>query len=67
MFLRHHEPGLLGICDFTHVKSPATIGRQPCKHMLFHYRLAASGWQDWHVISGGEGFAAFSDGLQNAF
>ena len=25
MFLQHRESGLLGICDFTHVKSPITI------------------------------------------
>ena len=67
MFLQHHESGLLRICDFTHVKSPITIGRQPCKHMLFNYRLAASGWQYCQVIYGGESFAAFSDRLQNAF
>jgi len=67
MFLQHHESGLLGICDFTHVKSPVTIGHEPCKHMLFNYRLAASGWHYSQVIYGGESFAAFSDGLQNAF
>jgi hypothetical protein len=67
MFLQHHESGLLGICDFTHVKSPITIGREPCKHMLFNYRLAASGWQYCQVVYGGESFAAFSDSLQKAF
>lgn len=67
MFLQHHESGILGICDFTHVKSPITIRREPCKHMLFNYRLAASGWQYCQVVYGGESFAAFSDSLQKAF
>lgn len=67
MFLQHHESGVLGICDFTHVRSPVTIGQESFKHMLFNYRLAASGWQYSQVIYGGESFAAFSDGLQNAF
>lgn len=67
MFMQHHELGKLGICDFTHIKSPVTIDGKTFKHMLFNYRLPASGWVYSHVIYGGESFAAFSDGLQNAF
>ena len=67
MFMQHHELGKLGICDFTHIKSPVTIDEKPFKHMLFNYRLPASGWSYSQVIYGGESFAAFSDGLQNAF
>jgi len=67
MFLQTHEYGGLGICDFTHIQSPVTIAGEPLKHMLFHYRMPASGWAYAQVIYGGESFAAFSDGLQKAF
>ena len=66
MFMQHHELGKQGICDFTHIKTPVTINAQPFKHMLFNYRLPASGWIYSQVTYGGESFAAFSDGLQNA-
>ena len=42
--MQTHEYGALGITDFTHVKSPVTIAGEPLKHMLFHYRMPASGW-----------------------
>lgn len=67
MFIQTHEYGALGIADFTHVASPVTIAGVLLKHMLFHYRMPASGWAFTQVIYGGESFAAFSDGLQNAF
>lgn len=67
IFVQTHEYGALGIADFTHVKSPVTIAGEPLKHMLFHYRMPASGWAFSQVTYGGESFAAFSDGLQNAF
>jgi len=67
MFLQIHELGKQGICDFTHVQMPVTIDAKPFKHMLFNYRLPASGWAYSQVTYGGESFAAFSDGLQNAF
>jgi hypothetical protein len=67
MFMQQQQLGKLGICDFTHIKSPVTIDDKTFKHMLFNYRLPASGWVYSHVIYCGESFAAFSDGLQNAF
>ncbi|WP_371192907.1 IS21 family transposase [Glaciecola sp. SC05] len=67
VFMQEHPLGKLGICDFTHVKSPVTINLRPFKHMLFNYRLVSSGWVYTQVTYGGESFAAFSDGLQNAF
>lgn len=67
VFLQTHQYGVLGIADFTHVKSPVTIAGEHLKHMLFHYRMPASGWAYAQVIYGGESFAAFSDALQNAF
>ena len=35
-------------------------------HLLFHYRLAWSGWSYAQVVQGGESFVALSEGLQNA-
>lgn len=67
VFLQTHEYGALGIADFTHVASPVRIAGALLKHMLFHYRMPASSWAFIQVIYGGESFAAFSDGLQNAF
>lgn len=67
MFLQKHHYGKPGIADFTHIKSPLTIASEQLKHMLFHYRMPASGRAFTQVIYGGESFAAFADGLQNAF
>lgn len=67
IFMQEHPLGKLGICDFTLVRSPVTIDAKAFKHLLFNYRLPASGWVYSQVIYGGESFAAFSDGLQNAF
>lgn len=67
MFLQTHIYGELGIADFTHIQSLVTIAGEPLKHMLFHYRMPASGWAFAQVIYGGESFAAFSDALQNAY
>ncbi|WP_228009033.1 hypothetical protein [Cyanobium sp. LEGE 06113] len=39
---------------------------EPFPHLLFHYRLAWSGWAYGQVIHGGESFVALSEGLQNA-
>ena len=67
MFVQTHEPGELGIADFTWVKEPVTIAGEALKHKLFHYRLVASGWAYAQVTYGGESFSALSDGLQQAF
>ncbi len=67
VFLQTHLPGVLGICDFTHVKSPVTIAGEPLKHMFFHYRIPASGWAFIAVVYGGESFVALAEGLQRAF
>ena len=39
---------------------------KPLPHLLYHYRLAYSGWQYVQVVQGGESFVALSQGLQNA-
>ena len=67
MFELRHEPGMMGISDFTELKGvEVTIAGQPFEHLLYHYRLAYSGWQYAQVIQGGESFIALSEGLQNA-
>ena len=67
VFVQEHPLGALGICDFTQADFLVTIAGEPLTHKLFHDRLVASGWAFAQVTYGGESFAAFSDGLQNAF
>ncbi len=43
-----------------------TIKGEPFEHLIYHHRLAYSGWQYALVIQGGESFVALSEGLQNA-
>jgi len=67
MFLQQHQPGVLGISDFTLLKGDAiTISGQVLEHRLFHFRLPYSGWCHVEVIHGGESFVALSEALQNA-
>lgn len=67
MFELEHRPGEMGLSDFTHFKqTQITIGGKPFEHLLYHYRLAYSGWQYVQVVQGGESFIALSEGLQNA-
>ena len=67
MFDLRHEPGMMGISDFTELKEiEITIGGAPFEHLLYHYRLTYSGWQYAQIIQGGESFIALSEGLQNA-
>ena len=67
MFELRHEPGVMGVSDFTELKGVTiTIAGEPYPHLLYHYRLAYSGWQYAQIIEGGESFAALSEGLQNA-
>ena len=57
MFELHHAPGVVGHSDFTEVKQVSiTIGGQAFEHLLYHYRLAYSGWQYVQVIQGGREF-----------
>jgi len=68
MFRQQQVPGRLGLSDFTVLKGiTITVLGQPFCHLLYHYRLAFSGWCYVKVICGGESFTALSTGLQNAF
>ena len=67
MFMLRHEPGVMGLSDFTKLKGmEITINGEPFEHLIYHYRLAYSGWQHAQSIQGGESFVALSEGLQNA-
>ncbi|MES0446989.1 MAG: IS21 family transposase [Desulfobacterales bacterium] len=67
MFRQHNEAGRMGISDFTKLKKVLiTILGQPFTHILYHFRLAFSGWCSVKVIHGGESYAALAEGLQDA-
>jgi hypothetical protein len=67
MFQMRHAPGEMGLSDFTQLKGMTiTVKGHPFAHLLYHYRLAFSGWQYVQVIQGGESFVGLSNGLQNA-
>lgn len=68
MFRQTKIPGRLGLSDFTVLKEVSiTILGAVFVHLLYHYRLAFSGWCYVKVTCGGESFTALSTGLQNAF
>lgn len=67
IFRQAHEPGRLGLSDFTDMGGAGvTIAGQPLDHRLYHFRLAYSGFEHAHVVLGGESFVALAEGLQNA-
>lgn len=67
MFRQEHVLGRQGISDFTKLKNVIiTINNQPYEHLLYHFRLACSGWSYIKVIEGGESFTALAEGLQEA-
>jgi hypothetical protein len=67
IFRQRHEPGRLGLSDFTAMGDlGVTIAGQPLDHRLYHFRLAFSGFEHGHVVLGGESFVALAEGLQDA-
>lgn len=67
IFRQTHPPGRMGLSDFTELKQATiTIAGQPFPHLLYHFRLAHSGWSYVQVMQGGESFLALAQGLQNA-
>lgn len=67
IFRQRHEPGALGLSDFTDMADlDVSIGGQALDHRLYHFRLAFSGFEHAHVVLGGESFVALAEGLQNA-
>lgn len=67
IFRQVHEPGRLGLSDFTCMNAlGVTIAGEALDHSLYHFRLPCGGFEHGHVILGGESFTALSEGLQNA-
>ena len=67
VFRQTHPPGQLGLSDFTDAAGLGVrIAGVALKHLLYHFRLAYSGFSHMHVILGGESFTALAEGLQNA-
>lgn len=67
IFRQVHEPGRLGLSDFTEMNDLGVhVAGAPLAHRLYHFRLAWSGFEHAHVVLGGESFVALAEGLQNA-
>ncbi len=67
MFRQQHEPGRLGLSDFTQLKQTTiTIAGRTFTHLLYHFRLIYSKWSYMKVIIGGESYSALAEGLQEA-
>lgn len=67
MFRQEQIVGRMGLSDFTRLKEVTiTIQGLPFTHLLYHFRLAFSGWCSVSVIHGGESYTALAEGLQDA-
>lgn len=67
IFRQEHEPGRLGLSDFTDMGDlDITVAGAALGHRLYHFRLAFSGFEHAEVVLGGESFVALAQGLQNA-
>jgi hypothetical protein len=67
IFREVHEPGRMGLSDFTDMSGlGVTVAKAPLPHRLHHFRLAFSGFEHGHVVLQGESFVALAVGLQDA-
>jgi len=67
IFRQIHEPGRLGLSDFTDMADlDVEVAGEPLAHRLYHFRLAFSGFEHAEVVLGGESFTALAEGVQNA-
>ena len=67
IFRQLHEPGRMGLSDFTDMADlGVSVAGASLGHRLYHFRLAFSGFEHAHVILGGESYVALAEGLQNA-
>jgi len=65
-FSQVHEPGRLCASDFTHLSELGiTIAGQPFDHMVYHFVLTYSNWEQCTVCFS-ESFESLAEGLQNA-
>jgi hypothetical protein len=64
IFPLSYEPGEIAFCDFTQLKGvEVTIAGQAFPHLLFHYRLAWSGWSYTQVVQGRREFCGSLRGV----
>ena len=67
IFRQLHEPGRMGLSDFTDMADlGVSVAGASLGHRLYHFRLAFSGFEHAEVVLGGESFVALAEGLQNA-
>lgn len=67
IFRQVHEPGRMGLSDFTDMSGlGVTVAGAPLPHRLYHFRLVFSGFEHGHVVLRGESFVALAAGLQDA-
>lgn len=67
VFRQVHQPGRMGLSDFTEMDGlDVHVAGVPLDHRLYHFRLVFSGFEHAHVILGGESYVALAEGLQNA-
>jgi len=65
-FAQRHRPGELSESDFTDMSGlDVTIQGRPFRHMIYHFVLTYSNWED-ATICLSESFEALSTGFQNA-
>ena len=63
VFRQRHEPGRLGLSDFTDAAGlGVTVAGAPLAHRLYHFRLAFGGFEHVHAVLGGESFVALAAG-----
>ena len=56
-FPQEHPPGRMGLSDFTDAgELGVTVAGMALDHRLYHFRLAASGWEHAEIVLGGESF-----------
>lgn len=67
MFYQHYNPGERSQSDFVHMNYlKVTIHGKQYDHILFHFMLPYSGWEDVLVCEGGESFDNLSRGYEIA-
>lgn len=67
MFYQVYEPGERSQSDFIHMNYlEITINGVHYKHILYHFILAYSGWEDVTVCEGGESFENLCTGYEKA-
>lgn len=67
IFRQVHEPGRMGLSDFTDMADlGVTVAGIALDHRLYHFRLLWGGFEHAHVILGGESYVALAEGFQNA-